>query len=267
MSDKKVSVIEALLAKAEALGTTPEEAEALTQKAEQLMVKYAIEQAVIDARRKEKGEASEKIVTETMNFSQKYGQAFVMNAHKVVNAMGNLRCYRYTGSNVFVIVGYESDVAQAKRLVTSLTLQAVSAMAAWWPKFENEPTHDWRYNIELHDWEKVTMPRKSRMSKGDVRVARRSFLDQFFSGAASRIKKEREVAEKAAATESAGTALVLRSRKQAVDEHVDLHVGKLRNATSNRKHNASAGNAGYKAGQNANVGSRGVGAGRMAVGA
>src|SRR5690606_33971635 len=72
MNDAKLDLITKLLAKAES--TTPEEAEALTEHAERLMLKYGIEQARIDEQRARRGEAQEEIVKERMLFTGAYAR-------------------------------------------------------------------------------------------------------------------------------------------------------------------------------------------------
>ena len=72
MSEAKLDLIAKLLAKAEQ--TTPEEAEALTEHAERLMVKYGIEQARIDERRARLGQTQEEIVKERMLFTGAYAR-------------------------------------------------------------------------------------------------------------------------------------------------------------------------------------------------
>jgi len=72
VSEAKVELIAKLLAKAER--TTPEEAEALTEHAERLMVKYGVEQALLDERRARLGQTREEIVQERMLFTGTYAR-------------------------------------------------------------------------------------------------------------------------------------------------------------------------------------------------
>ncbi|MGO1920858.1 MAG: DUF2786 domain-containing protein, partial [Microbacterium sp.] len=89
MSESKMDLIAKLLAKAES--TTPEEAEALTEHAERLMVKYGIEQARLDARRAKLGQAREEIVQEQMVFTGSYARDIRELGGNVAFALGSIR--------------------------------------------------------------------------------------------------------------------------------------------------------------------------------
>jgi hypothetical protein len=240
MNDKKIDLIAQLLAKAES--TTPEEAEALTEAAEKMMVKYAIDQAVIDERRAKKGGASEKIVEVRINFTGAYRGELVHLGVCVANGLGTIKPLQYTGGTgkVFTLylVGFESDVAQAKLLVESLQVQAAVAVRAWW-----------KLNREIY----------SHMSTYDQEKARRSFVHGFGTGAGNRIFKSRTEAVQA---ESTGTELVLVSRREKVTAHVAAayNVGHARARTATGRDGAAA--SGYQAGQQANTGGKSVGQGR-----
>jgi hypothetical protein len=239
MSDKKLELIAQLLAKAES--TTPEEAEALTEHAERLMIKYGIEQAHIDARRAKAGQASEKIVEERLDFTGVYRGEMVHLSHAVVHGLGALRGMQYTGGagKVFSywIIGFESDVAQAKTLIASLQVQVAVAVRAWWKT--NKDSYSW---ASAYDQEK----------------ARRSFVHGFGTGAGARIRDSRA---KVVSESSTGTDLVLVDRSAKVEEHmrsIPTKHGRARTATG-RDHAAGQG---YTAGKNANTGGRAVGQGR-----
>lgn len=95
MSDKKIELIQQLLAKAES--TTPEEAEALTEHAERLMVKYGIEQAMLNSKKSEKD--GDKIVQETIDFTGAYRLEWVALGHQVCHGLGSLRTLKSTWKN------------------------------------------------------------------------------------------------------------------------------------------------------------------------
>ena len=239
MSDKKIDLIAQLLAKAES--TTPEEAEALTQAAEKMMVKYMIDQATIDARRAKSGDVQEKIVEERLEFTGVYRGEMLHLAASVVYALKSLRAMQYTGGSgkvfSFWIIGFESDVAQAKTLVNSLQIQAAVAVRSWWKNTKS-------------DYEFAT--------PYDQEKARRSFVYGFGSGAGARIRESRQ---QAVAEASTGTELVLVSREAKVQEYMDA-----KNTRRARARTAAtcgrAKEAGYRAGQNANTGDRAVSQGR-----
>ena len=234
MSDKKIELIAQLLAKAEA--TTPEEAEALTEHAERLMVKYGIDQAVIDERRAKKGAVSEKIIQVHMTFKSNYRGEMLNLGHSVMRGLGTLRSLQSTrGGKVFTLylIGFESDVAQAQILISSLQVQSAVAVRAWWKLNKDTYASDTYYDQEK---------------------ARRSFVHGFGTGAGSRIRDNRAAIIQEVST---GTDLVLVSRKSRVDSYVsDMRTGKgrSRNATGQD----AAASQGFRAGQNANTGEKSV---------
>src|SRR5580658_1005104 len=61
-SDRLLDRVRKLLAKAEAEGVTPPEAEALTAKAAELMAKYGIDRALLAAQRPETDQAASRMV-------------------------------------------------------------------------------------------------------------------------------------------------------------------------------------------------------------
>ena len=239
MSEKKIELIAQLLAKAES--TTPEEAEALTEHAERLMVKYGIEQAIINERRAQSGKADEKIIQVGITFTGAFRLEYAHLGHMVANGLGSLRCLMNTFKNksaTLYLIGYESDVKQAGLLIASLQVQAVVATRAWW---------------------KVNKQDFSMASSYDQEAARRSFVRGFGTGAGNRIHESRNQEIKEAGT---GTELVLVSREAKVQAHFDsLQKGKAR-GHGGGKRDWTAASQGYKAGQNANTGEKAVSQGR-----
>lgn len=241
MSEKKIDLIAQMLAKAES--TTPEEAEALMAAAAKMMAKYMIDQATIDERRAKQGKASEKIIEERLSYTGAYRGEMLHMCNMVIRALGTLRGMQATGARngkefYFWIIGFESDVQQAKLLIDSLHIQAMVAVRAWWK--ENKQALSWEssYNQEK---------------------ARRSFVYGFGSGAGSRIRENRnQVVQEA----TPGTELVLVSRKERVDEYVQstyaLKSGRVRTATAGGYASAD----GYRAGREANTGEKSVSQGR-----
>jgi hypothetical protein len=233
MSDKKLELIIQMLNKAES--TTPEEAEALMEHAERLMLKYAIDQAVIDERRSKKGESSEKVVEATLHFTGAYRGEMINLGAAVVHGLGTLRAMQNTRTKTFVLhlFGYESDVEQAKLLITSLQIQSGVAVRDWW---------------KLNKDQFVTL------SSYEQEKRRRSFVHGFGTGAGRRILDSRATAVQEV---TKGTELVLVSRKARVDEFVDaLGAKKSRARTATGGDMAAA--HGYRAGQNANTGGKAV---------
>ncbi|WP_193597557.1 DUF2786 domain-containing protein [Microbacterium sp. YJN-G] len=133
MNDSKLDLIAKLLAKAEK--TTPEEAEALTEHAERLMVKYGIEQAHVDERHGRLGQSREPIVQERMLFTGTYARNLRGTGASVALALETVRplvAEQPGGGSLLYLVGFAPDVRQARMLTASLQLQAMVAMRAWW---------------------------------------------------------------------------------------------------------------------------------------
>jgi|SRR5579871_228555 len=116
-----------LLAKAEDPAATPEEAESLTAKAQQLMTKYAIDLAMVaDTRR------AEQFVERGWTVPGPYA------AHKIsiINAVARANDCRaiYTdlrgGRKRIDVVGYPTDVEWVETLSRSLEVQLASALTA-----------------------------------------------------------------------------------------------------------------------------------------
>lgn len=228
MSEAKLDLIAKLLAKAES--TTPEEAEALTDHAERLMVKYGIEQARLDARRAQAGQSREEIVQERMVFTGSYGRDIRELGAGIALALTTIRPMYSDGRNgaLLHLVGFASDVRQAQVLIKSLEVQAMVAMRTWWKR-----------DRDLYQWH----------SEGDRRRARSGFVRGFGIGAADRIKESRSTIVEEAGT---GTELVLASRRDEVDAFVDAIPTKK--ARTRQRADASAFRHGHISGRNANTG-------------
>lgn len=225
-----------LLQKAET--TTPEEAEALTQKAVELMQKYGITQAMLNARRTGDQERIEMVQIPLKGI---YAMAYMSMMDAIANAYSDVKTY-YTqwkqSDVVLTITGFESDVAQLKILLASLQLQVVVALDAWWKSDERV---------------------RASATAMDKFKARRTFIKAFGNGAAERIRRARRSVVREAEKETPGTEIVLRSRAQAVEEFLAAHGPKLKISKRREKHGGyDASNAGYTAGKNANTGDKQV---------
>lgn len=233
--------IAALLRKAET--TTPAEAEALTAKAEELMIKYGIDRALLNSRSTGEKERIERLKIPLKGI---YAKAYMDMMYSIAMAYGNVRAYytQWKQSDItLTIIGFESDVAQLKVLLASLQLQGVVALDTWW---------------KARDTAHYTAMDKFK--------DRRTFIKSFGQGAASRIRKARTTAVQEAESTTPGTAIVLRDRATAVDEFMKANAPDLKSSKSREKSGGwGASSAGYQAGQNANTGDRQVGAGRRAI--
>ena len=232
MCEDKLDLIAKLLAKAES--TTPEEAEALTEHAERLMVKYGIEQARLDARRGEAGQSREEIVQERMLFAGVYARDIRELGAGIALALGTIRpMYADAAAGaILYLVGFASDAQPAKLLTTSLEVQAMIAMRAWWKRERG-----------VYQWH----------SESEKRRARSGFFRGFGIGAAERIKESRNsIVEEA----GSGTELVLASRRDQLDAFVDAIPTKR--ARTRQGADASAFVQGRISGRTANTGGHAV---------
>jgi hypothetical protein len=242
----KEELIAQLLLKAQT--TTPEEAETLTAKAMELMQKYGIDQAMLNARTTGNKERIEKL---RIPLGGIYAKAYMRMMSEIARAYGNddgsIDTYYSQWKNdvTLTIVGFESDVAQLKVLLASLQLQAVVALNTWAKSDDGIP-----------DWMKPMQKFK----------ARRTFIQSFGQGAASRIRKARSSAVKEAESTTPGTEIVLRDRALAVKDFMAANVGDLKTVKNREKSGGySASSAGFQAGKNANTGDRQVNAGHRAI--
>lgn len=250
---KYAEKIDKLLRKAES--TTPEEAEALMAKAEELMLTWAIDQAMIDQLRGK--EKREEIITANEMYTGVYHRA-LYDIGSSIAWPNDLRILvaRFDNKTRITVIGFESDVENWKILNASLQIQAMRALSAWWKTKDT-----------------------SWYSAMDKFKSRRDFLFGFASGVQSQLYAARHEAEKAAAeleaarsevdtkTASESVSLVLASRKQQVNAWVDKTYGKMKSARPTNYSSSYDGSngAGYKAGKTADVGRPQVGAGSRAA--
>lgn len=234
-----------LLRKAES--TTPEEAEALMAKAQELMTKYAIDEAMIAAARglhESLGEVlkEEFVLVGIYRFPMTRLTRAVMLSNDVEDIQLSGVNWRRIGGKMYketVVlygVGFKADLDRVRMLQTSLMLQALSAESAWW-----------RENSNLY----------SHLPKGKQHLAKRGFLFAFADGAYLKMREATQRGKAAAEREHSegSVALVLRDKSLAVKnafeemfpDRVDL---------KNRKSQGDlfAQDSGFQAGQNADVG-------------
>ncbi|MFJ6389592.1 DUF2786 domain-containing protein [Streptomyces sp. NPDC091972] len=115
--------IRALLAKAEATGF-PEEAEALTAKAQELMARHSVDEALLDARAPAKDVPGACRIGVEPPYEQ--AKAVLLDAVATANHCRAVWNEPFAFSTV---VGFEGDLASVELLYTSLLVQAQSAMA------------------------------------------------------------------------------------------------------------------------------------------
>ncbi|MEU0411374.1 DUF2786 domain-containing protein [Streptomyces griseorubiginosus] len=115
--------IRALLAKAEATGF-PEEAEALTAKAQELMARHSVDEALLDARAPAKDAPGACRIGVEPPYEQ--AKAVLLDAVATAN---HCRAVWNEPLAFSTVVGFEADLESVELLYTSLLVQAQSAMA------------------------------------------------------------------------------------------------------------------------------------------
>lgn len=180
-----------LLAKAEADGVTPAEAEALTAKAAELIARHGIDRALLAAARPETDQPDSTIIDLPNPWAR-------VKAHLLCGLAAAMRCQAIltssssTGTLRVHVFGYRSDLERLDLLYTSLLLQQASGLQ----------------HAHVPDWT------RSR------RAWRRSWLLGFATAVTARVR----AAEHAAATQATSpratggsrTALVLADRAQVI---------------------------------------------------
>lgn len=179
--------IRALLAKAEST-TFPEEAEALSAKAQELMARHSIDSAIIGAAQG----ADDAPTGIRLPVDDPYAGAKSMLLSEVASA-NRCRAVWSKGLGISSVLGFESDLEFVELLYTSLLVQATSAMVAAGSQVD-------------------------RHGRSRTRSFRHSFLLAYAFRIGDRLRAAERVS-RLAATEEYGAALlpVLADRSDAVD--------------------------------------------------
>jgi hypothetical protein len=218
--------IRGLLTKAESTDF-PEEAEALTAKAQELMSRHAVDAALLDAREKAPGASA--VDARRVHVQDPYVRAKIQLLSAVAEANG-VRVVWYAGLGIANLVGAPGDLAAVELLFTSLLLQVAQALAA-----------------------------AERQSGRHTSV--RSFRRAFLLGYAQRVGERLVAAQRRAAAQVAeerGVDLLpmLRSRQAAVEARVAELFPRTRTSRSRGSVDARGWYAGRAAAERADVGSR-----------
>jgi hypothetical protein len=219
-----------LLAKAEAEGVTPPEAEALTAKAAELMARYGIDRARLGALHPE----TDKPADRTFDLDNPWA---AVKAHLLSGLVQALRCQcvllsrRAPGSRLHVF-GYASDIERADILFTSLLVQMARGLAA-------QPVP---------------------ASAASAKAWRRSWMLGYVSAVVARVRDtERAAAEAddasraAAGEDGQSTALVLADRAMTIRSKAQQAYPRTRQTRVTYTGNGYA--DGYREGQKADIGS------------
>lgn len=220
-----------LLAKAEAEGVTPHEAEALTAKAAELMARYGIDRVLLAATRPETDKPADQIIDVDNPWAQ-------VKAHLLTGIAAALRCQpiliprRDPGTRVHIF-GYTSDLERTDILYTSLLVQMARALAV------------------------TDVPARA----GSVRAWRRSWMLGYASAVVARVRAAEDRAAQAAddqtPAEGPSTALVLADRSLTVRVRAEQAYPRTR--TSRITYSGNGYGDGYREGQKADIGSTKVG--------
>jgi len=243
--DDMSTKIAKLLALAERTAN-PSEAEAFTAKAEALMMKYGIEQAMLQTAGTVPAESIS--LTKRTYTGRSYGYQQMKLAWLVATAL-NLQAHYAEGERdhyTLTMVGFDSDLALGTQLIDSLQLQCTSAALTWW---------------------KANAAQYVSLTTYAKRQERRGFIDGFGYAAAQRVKVAyaREVA--AAESTTAGTEVALLDRTRAVESYYADAFPNVRRSRGRSAGGSDSRAAGGVAGRSANIGARGgaVGGGRRSV--
>jgi hypothetical protein len=188
--------IRALLAKAEST-EFPEEAEALSARAQELMAKYSIDQAVLAAQKgRRDSPAGRRLPVDNPYESPK------ASLLQTVAKANRCRTVWHKELGMSAVVGFQADLEAVELLFTSLLVQANAAMLRAGAK-------------------------RDAYGRSRTRAFRQSFLIAYATRIGERLSQATEHAQQQAATASSGQGLlpVLRARQQAVDDAVGEMFG------------------------------------------
>lgn len=231
MDDNKwLTKIRAMLAKAEDPAATPEEAETYTARATELMGKYGIDQALIDAARPEKVVPGDLIINITGSYAvdkrdMLSGVAWDMGCRTIL--LTHRRRGFPTTHRVHVF-GFASDIQRVEVLYTSLLVQMANGLA----------------QSEVPYWENPA-------------AYRRSWIAGFTDAVRKRIRESEQRAKQNAEQErpagAPGVAVVLADRVALVEKAKADAYPDVKKARARTLSGSGAGD-GYDVGQRADLG-------------
>ena len=214
--------VTSLLAKAESTNF-PEEAEALTAKAQELMTRHAIDRAHVDARH---GDAPQ-VAGRRIGIDDPYAGAryLLLSAVADANRCRAVWTRQWWFSTVF---GDEGDLDAVELLYTSLLVQATRSMVA-------EPR-----------------PPAGRSSSGSTRSFRQSFLVAFARRIGERLAEAAEAVTAEEATRSTALVPLFAARREAADAALAAAFPDLRTTRMSAR-NAEGWHAGTRAADRAQL--------------
>lgn len=250
--ESRIQKIKALLANAEDPSLTQPARESYLAKANELIIKWEIDEARLMAAGDERLK-TEAIISKTIvpSAPTSYGYEFATIGCRVANALGMsglmTKAYdsSYKARDAYIITGFQSDVDRAIILIESLLRQCVVALGSWTSEQQSG-----------YFWSTYSGSRKFNEKKG--------FILGFSSRVAQRLKELREA--RVSETKGTGTDLVLVGREEQVVAWVQekYKIGRSRA----RRAGYDGQSAGRAAGSRADIGQSRFGqAARGSVGA
>ncbi len=228
--------IQKLLAKAERTDSQ-EEAEAFSAKAQELMLRHAIDQATLEAFTGTKRQ--DKVIEITIPHKGIFRSAQRYMTSRIGKAFGFKTLQLKLGNTDYAYwIGFESDVRDAEVIAASLLIQAHNAMTR-----KAEEWKQWGYD------------------KQELYVARRSFLQTFGETVGKRIAETRKRVEAEVAAEVGENKLlpVLVSRDEQINVTFQaMYPDVKKGRRSSQRFDFGAGRAGRDAGSRADIGSPAV---------
>jgi hypothetical protein len=227
MSEAILEKVRKLLAKAEDPGCTPAEAEALTDKAAQLIAKYGVDRALLAAARPEFDPVADRVVEVLAPYA--LDKSGLLGTIAAALRCRSVRRERWDGdkrSYSVHLFGFSSDLERVELLFTSLLVQAAYGLAA----------------APVPEWESPA-------------AFRRSWLAGFTFAVGSRISaaEKRAASQVAPANGGPSLALVLADRGHRVERRLTEAYPRLRSAGPRRLRGSGI-DRGYAAGQRADLG-------------
>jgi Protein of unknown function (DUF2786) len=227
MTDSMLEKVRKLLAKAEDPGCTAAEAEALNDKAAELIAKYGVDRALLAALSPALDPVGDRVVAVFAPYALDKTGLLATVATALRCRTVRRKQYRDGGYGYDMhLFGFASDLERAELLYTSLLVQAAYGIAA----------------TAVPSWESVA-------------AFRRSWLVGFTHAVGRRLSEAEQRAASQAAAVSTGpsVALVLADRGRLVDRRVEEAYPRLRSSPP-RRLQGSGMEGGYAAGQRADLG-------------
>jgi Protein of unknown function (DUF2786) len=194
VDQRKLDRVRALLAKAEST-EFPEEAEALTSRAQELMARHSIDDALLAATVERSGRAGPGNAAARRLFVDRPYEAAKAVLLDVIATANRCRSIWHKDLGLCTVVGFPAELDAVEMLFTSLLVQATTAMVA-------------------------AGSRQDAWGRSRTRSFRQSFLAAYAQRIGERLSEAAGAAERQAAADTPGVNLlpVLAARHRVVDE-------------------------------------------------